>query len=191
MNTIEDRFRIPWPRGARKMSASYALPVLLNLIFIFLGSLNFSLSLLTYSLVLPLTFYVTHRLFKCKRKLMYINNSQFYRKKLENNYKFYKIWIISAGIYLLLIYYIFVLPLLKISCWENLVFLVLLTLTCASFYIVIDKANYTIKSSRFNLGDNIKSYESCVSCSPKVHESLSHCKICGACFKLRDHHCLW
>ncbi|XP_074070655.1 palmitoyltransferase ZDHHC23 isoform X1 [Macrotis lagotis] len=221
MDTISDRFRIPWLRGAKKINISIIPPIILLPIFLHVASWHLLLGVIILTSLPALTlgyYYLTHR--RKDRTLFFLSLGLF-----------------SLGY----MYYVFlkeVAPKGRVGHGQ------LVTLTCGLFLILIAlrqakknpgylkspvqnaslpsnspvdllnrKGQEKVKGfSGDSLGsvnnrmikDDLKSYSRTLVENPnKVKEDWCarcqlvrparawHCRICGVCVRRMDHHCIW
>lgn len=196
MNTVSDRLRIPWPGGAKKVPLDVAAALCCVSFTIFLGSFSWTLTIVTYCAILPSILLVIHH--SIKRKV--IDSPQLYKvdKPLRKNprSRFYFSWLVVSLVSLLLIYYTQVIAELKISSLENLVFMVLVCVSCTCMYLVRATICAGFESRSKAGGEECEIFESgewriCGPCQQQVPRQASHCHTCDTCFLLRDHHCVW
>lgn len=197
MDTISDRLRIPWPGGAKKVPLDVAAALCCVSFTIFLGSFSWTLTIVNYSVILPSILLVTHH--SIKRKV--VDSSQIYKTdksspKKNPRSRFYFSWLVVSIMSLLFIYYTQVIAELKISSLENLVFLVLVCVSCTCMYLVRATTCAGFESRSKAGGEECEIFESgewriCGRCQQQVPRQASHCHTCDTCYLLRDHHCVW
>ena len=198
MDTVSDRLRIPWPGGAKKVPLDVAGALFCVLFTIFLGSFSWTLTIVTYSFILPSLMLVIHQ--SIKRKVI-VDNSQIYKRDKSTSKKnprsrFYFSWLIVSIVSLLFLYYTQVIAELKINSLENFVFMVLVCVSCTSMYLVraTTCAGFESKSKAGSEESEIiesGAWRICGECQQQVPRQASHCYKCDTCFLLRDHHCVW
>uniref|UniRef100_A0A8C0TN75 Palmitoyltransferase n=1 Tax=Canis lupus familiaris TaxID=9615 RepID=A0A8C0TN75_CANLF len=203
MDTVSDRLRIPWLRGAKKVNISILPPLILLPVFLRVASWHFLLGVvvLTSLPVLALWYYyLTHR-------------------RKEQTLFFLSLGLFSLGY----MYYVFlqeVVPRGRVGPTR------LALLTCGLFLILLalcrakknpgylrspagserpgsggpaerpgpggqDKARGPL-SSRAPREDPAKVKEDwCAKCQLVRPARAWHCRICGICVRRMDHHCVW
>lgn len=198
MDTVSDRLRIPWPGGARKVPLDVAAAVCCVFFTILLGCFSWTLTIVTYSFILPSLMLVIHQ--SIKRKVV-TDNSQIYKRDKSTSKKnprsrFYFSWLVVSLVSLLLIYYTQVIAELKINSRENFVFMVFVCVSCTCMYLVRATACAGFESKSKAGSEESEIFESgawriCGECQQQVPRQASHCHTCHTCFLLRDHHCVW
>lgn len=198
MDTVNDRLRIPWPGGAKKVPLDVAAALCCVFFTILLGCFSWTLTIVTYSFILPSLMLVIHQ--SIKRKVV-ADNSQIYRRdkslsKKNPRSRFYFSWLVVSIASLLLLYYTQVIAELKISSLENFVFMGLVCVSCTCMYLVraTTCAGFESKSKADSEENEIfesGAWRICGECQQQVPRQASHCHTCDTCFLLRDHHCVW
>lgn len=200
MDTVSDRLRIPWYGGAKKVPLDVASAVLFVFFIIFLGCFSWTFTIITYVVILPLVLVSVHRFIRKKVVRDDTSTYNLGRSRDVKKYprsKFYISWLTASVAFLLAIYYTQVIAYLKISSYENLVFMCFTCVSCTSLYLVraTSCAGFESPSRK---GD--KMYEEviesgawriCGDCEKQVPRQASHCRNCDICYLLRDHHCVW
>lgn len=200
METAIDRLRIPWWGGAKKVPPDVACGLVLVPLFILLGCMSWTLTFITYLIVLPTVMFSIHRFLR--RKVVHKDTSTYQSgdskdmKKYPRS-KFYLTWLASSIVSLLLIYYTQVIAYLKISPYENLAFMIFVWLSGTFLYLVRATAcaGFDPPEKR---GDDVYddviesgAWRICGECEQQVPRLASHCRTCGICYFMRDHHCVW
>ena len=199
-STFSDRLRIPWRGGAKKIPLDVFGALASVLIIIFLGSLSWTMAVISYIIILPVVIFFVHRLVRKKAVFqdtsVYGNNGEKFARKYPRT-KFFLAWLLSSLFLLLVIYYTQVITYLKISPYENFVFLTFICISGTSMYIVCvtscagfeprgtddeEFSEEVIESGAWRI---------CGECEKQVPRQASHCRTCDTCYLLRDHHCIW
>ncbi|XP_063864939.1 palmitoyltransferase ZDHHC23-like isoform X1 [Scylla paramamosain] len=198
MDTVGDRLRIPWPGGAKKVPLDVAAALCCVFFTIFLGSFSWTLTIVTYSFILPSLMLVIHQSIK---NTVVTQNAQIYKRdksllKKNPRSRFYFSWLIVSLISLLFIYYTQVIAELKINALENFAFMSLVCVSCTCMYLVRATTCPGFESKSKEGSEESEIFESgawriCGECQQQVPRQASHCYKCDTCFLLRDHHCVW
>lgn len=200
METAVDRLRIPWWGGAKKVPPDVACGLVLVPFFILLGCISWTFIFITYLIILPTVMFSIHRFLR--RKVVHKDTSTYQSGDSKDikkypRAKFYLTWLASSIVALLLIYYTQVIAYLKISPYENLAFMVFVWLSGTCLYLVRATAcaGFDPPEKR---GDDVYddviesgAWRICGECEQQVPRLASHCRTCGICYFMRDHHCVW
>ncbi|XP_069997105.1 palmitoyltransferase ZDHHC23 isoform X2 [Penaeus vannamei] len=200
METAVDRLRIPWWGGAKKVPPDVACGLVLVPFFILLGCISWTFIFITYLIILPTVMFSIHRFLR--RKVVHKDTSTYQSGDSKDikkypRAKFYLTWLASSIVALLLIYYTQVIAYLKISLYENLAFMVFVWLSGTCLYLVRATAcaGFDPPEKR---GDDVYddviesgAWRICGECEQQVPRLASHCRTCGICYFMRDHHCVW
>lgn len=196
-NTVTDRLRVPWPGGAKKVPLAVVAAASCVLSVIFLGCFSWTLTIITYVVILPIIMFSTHRFIR--RKVVHDNTST-YGLNGSRDFKryprslFYFAWLTESVALLLLIYFTQVIPEVKISPYENLLFVFFTCVSCTCFYLVRATSCAGFEPlSEPDEGETIENgtWRICGECERQVPRQASHCRTCNTCYLLRDHHCIW
>lgn len=199
MDTLSDRLRLPWRGGAKKVPLAVvaALPCVLSVLL--LGCYSWTLTIINYVVFLPVLIFSIHRFIR--RQVIHDNTSTYGLNGSRDVKKyprstFYFAWLTESVVFLLLIYYTQVIAELKISPYENLLFVIFTGISCTSFYLVrkTSCAGFEPLNAPDNMyGETIENgtWRVCGECERQVPRQASHCRTCNTCYLLRDHHCIW
>ncbi|XP_068211530.1 palmitoyltransferase ZDHHC23-B-like [Palaemon carinicauda] len=199
-STVSDRFRIPWPGGARRVPFDIFGAVLLVPCIMLLACISWAMAFISYIIIFPAVIFSIHRLFRKKASLQSASlygSSEGKHVKKHARTKFFLVWLLVSVFLLLVIYSTQVIPYLKISPYENLVLVIFMWISCTSMYLVhaTSCAGFEPRSTADEqlYGEIIESgaWRICGECEKQVPRQASHCRTCDACYLMRDHHCLW
>lgn len=196
MSITEDRVRVPWVGGAKKVSFDVLLGVLSPPLTIMLGSISWAWCFVTYLITVPVFLFSVHTFIRNSAIPENSGNGALLvqPKRYPRSF-FYLTWLIMSLISLLLVYYTQVINYLKISAYENLLLMFLGVFSCTCMYLVreLSCAGFETPDSSEDEDEVIESgaWRVCVDCKSKVPRQASHCKTCDSCYLYRDHHCLW
>lgn len=182
---IQDRFRIPWRGGARRISLDSAVPLLLFPATLYFAAQGFWPTILLFLLV-ALFLYFTH----CTVR------------KYRVATKFFYVWTLTSASLMFMIFQILVVPMLDINGNENVIISVTMVGTAVCFYLT---KKYAIKShlkqdlemSYINETDeNIVLLEEteviqCNTCKRVVPPRTYHCFVCKTCVIHQHIHSYW
>ena len=190
--TIIDRLRLPWPGGAKKIPAGNFIAIISVLFIILFGAISFLCTLISYLVFLPSLIYTVHRYLRYKSKLDK-QESLITLENTGNASKFYITWLISSVSLLIILYYTTVITTLKITAYENFIFLFCTLSSTTSLFLVKATACEGFEVQEKTDDDVIESgaWRICSECQRQVPRQASHCRTCDTCFLQRDHHCLW
>lgn len=168
MTTLQDRLRIPWPRGgARQVSLEAVLPIIILPI---LACISCQGPWWTVAALGPLPFAYC-----------------FLQRCLLPRSRFFFVWASVSVIFSLLVFEISVVPLLEILPLEN---IVLMTLACTALFgthFVRIKAASGVATALLPIEGGI----TCVYCRKRVPPRSHHCYNCQTCIINKIHHCVW
>ncbi|KAG7162751.1 palmitoyltransferase ZDHHC23-like isoform X2 [Homarus americanus] len=199
IDTLSDRLRIPWCGGAKKVPLDLSGAVLCVIITVFLGCFSWTLTVVTYVVILPAMLYSVHR---CIRKKVTHENPTTYGAKGIRGVKyprsrFYFAWVTVSLASLLIIYYTQVIPHVKISLYENFIFMVFTCLSCTCLYLVRATSCAGFEPQNKGVDEECEeviesgAWRFCGKCETQVPRQATHCRTCDTCYLLRDHHCIW
>ncbi|XP_058119781.1 palmitoyltransferase ZDHHC23-B isoform X2 [Anopheles ziemanni] len=117
--TFQDRLRVPWRGGAKQITLDNVAPIALLVCLQLLAAVNFYCSLFVFTMIPLMLLYLKRLLGKILPKS-----------------KFFILWFLSSGVYLLFLFE-FTVPLLEILPQENVAFIALLSLS----FIFLFKTN--------------------------------------------------
>lgn len=182
---IQDRLRIPWRGGARRISLDSAIPLIFFPTTLYFAARGFWHTVFLFLLV-TLFLYLTHRTVR----------------KYRVATKFFYVWTLTSALLVFLIFQILVVPMLDINGNENVMISLTMVGTAACFYIT---KKYAIKShlkqdlemSYVNETDeNIVLLEEaeviqCNTCKRAVPPRTYHCFVCKTCVIQQHIHSYW
>lgn len=164
MATLQDRVRVPWQGGARRVAPDAILPIFMLPTMLLLATISIWWTISIFSFMLLMLSYLYYC---CMCSLKKTN--------------FFLIWSLMSLIILLLIFEFVVMPFLEILVHENFAVILLVVLCITCIYIVKIRTNrlrYTFENQMEN-GENDK--------IGRMH----YCPICQISIPERDHHCVW
>jgi len=169
--TLEDRFRIPWKGGARRVPLDVALPWLLVPLNLWLSSLSLTWLLVVHGAIMPLMVYLTYRL--CLRS------------HLRPQTKFFASWSAATTFCLFLIYQYQVVGFGRmpkiVSPWEN---LCLISFLVGAFY-----SAYSVRSRALESSGSMEG--GMPAAAPGGLFATRYCRVCTTTVAHKEHHCVW
>lgn len=176
--TVQDRLRIPWCGGARRVPLDILLPIFMIPSFLMLAALGPVWTILSFT-SLPLVVLYLHR------------NSL----HLLPRTRFYLSWSISSWTFLILLFEVEVVPTLEITAKENTLFILLAVAASMCAWLTWYKAKVLedqTSSAHHNwflqeVDSNVQMQDKPASVSPRTYP----CRICQGSVVMRDHHCIW
>uniref|UniRef100_A0A182JFF2 Palmitoyltransferase n=1 Tax=Anopheles atroparvus TaxID=41427 RepID=A0A182JFF2_ANOAO len=202
--TFQDRLRVPWRGGAKQITLDNVAPIALLISLQLLAAINFYCSLFVFILIPLLLLYLKRLLGKILPKS-----------------KFFNLWLISSGGYLLVLFEL-VVPLLEILPQENVAFILLLSLSFICLFKTNRRAvlghiaghgngaamnvdgckNGNDSQTAVLISDRDDSDDggsvgdggsrlACQQCRKYVPPRAYHCKVCSCCVQRQDHHNVW
>lgn len=167
--TLQDRLRMPWRGGARKLNIDSVVPLILLPTLGYIAAQGVWVSVVVFS-TLPIFLIYVH----------YIS------MKLSSQTKFFYTWTLTSVILIVIVFEFPVVVTLDIRSEEHQIFLVctLLMLLCGA------KTKQTAEHSHVKSGDDGSTLV-CGVCRKRVQPRTFHCCICRTCIIKRDQHCAW
>ncbi|KAL5241667.1 hypothetical protein ACI65C_009077 [Semiaphis heraclei] len=182
---FQDRFRIPWQGGARRISLDSAVPLLLFPASLYFAAQGFWPTILIFPLV-TLFLYYTHRTVR----------------KYRVATKFFYVWTLTSASLMLTVFQFLVVPMLDINTNENIIITVTMVATAACFYFTKKHAikshlKYDLEMINVNETDEnlvlINETENiqCNTCKRNVPSRTYHCFVCKTCVIQQHIHSYW
>jgi len=180
MATIEDRLRIPWKGGARRVPLDVVLPWILVPLNLWLSSISLTSLLVVHGAIMPFTVYLTYRI--CLRS------------KMRPKTKFFASWSIATTAYLFCIYQYQVVGLKSlpkiISPLENVCLIIFLFGAFYSAWMVRTRAiDGLLSSSHYHLQNTPEDKSS--KHAVKSVFATRYCRTCDSTVEGKEHHCVW
>lgn len=154
--TFQDRMRIPWHGGARKVAPDAILPIIILPSVLFLSAINIWWTIFMFS--------VTFALF------LYLSYSRSISLKGSN---FFLMWSLMTLITISLIFEFIVVPLLDILVHENLTLAALVSVCVVCFSIVKMRSGKMVHLHQMETGSNVKM--NCTVCQISIPEQSHYC----------------
>lgn len=161
LRTMQDRLRIPWKGGAKKVAFDALLPIFIIPIMLLLAAISLWWTIFSFTTVAIFLL------------LIY----KFLVHTLPNT-KFFYMWTWTTLIVLYLIFQLIVIPFLEILLEEN----IALTILILGFFISL----YTLITRTKKLG-NIEENET----EARRGSRIQNCSICQVKILDNQHHCFW
>lgn len=183
---IQDRFRIPWRGGARRISLDSAVPLLIFPATLYFGAQGFWPTVLLFPLV-ALFLYYTHRTVR----------------KYRVATKFFYVWTLTSSSLVFMIFQFLVVPMLDINNNENIIITVTMFATAACFYFTKKlaikshlKQDLEMTNGYGETDENIVLLHEtedaqCNVCKKTVPPRTYHCFVCKTCVIQRHIHSYW
>jgi len=182
---FQDRFRIPWQGGARRISLDSAVPLLLFPATLYFAALGFWLTILMFPLVTFFLYYTHHTV-----------------RKYRVATKFFYVWTLTSASLVLIIFQFLVVPMLDINTNENIIITVTMIATAACFYFTKKHAikshlKYDLEMTNVNETDenivliNESENIQCNTCKRSVPSRTYHCFVCKTCVIQQHIHSYW
>lgn len=185
MANIQDRFRIPWRGGAKRISLDSTVPLLLFPATLYFAAQGFWPTILLFPLV-ALFLYYTHRAVR----------------KYRVTTKFFYVWTLTSASLVFLVFQSLVVPMLDINSNENIVITVTMIATAACFYFTKKHARKShlkqdLEMTSVNETDenivllNENEDIQCSTCKRIVPPRTYHCFVCKTCVIQQHIHSYW
>lgn len=184
---IQDRFRIPWQGGARRISLDSAVPLLLFPTALYFAAQGFWPTILMFLLVALFLYYI-HRTVR----------------KYRVATKFFYVWTLTSASLMFIIFEFLVVPMLDINNDENVIFTIFMVATAVCFFFT---KKFAIKShlkqdlEMTNVNENetdenvilLNDTEDiqCSTCKRVIPPRTYHCFICKTCVIQQHIHSYW
>ncbi|KAK0179230.1 hypothetical protein PV327_008039 [Microctonus hyperodae] len=164
-----------WRSGSKQVSIDAVLPLFTVPVLIFIASQTVYLTIIIF-LITPIFIYYLHHNF-----LRFLPRS-----------KFFLMWTITSIIVLMLVFEMFVVPLLEILPEENIFFIACVVggIFCGHKTKVRADCQDDITNEDIELGEKIEELD-CVTCRKRPPSRAYHCRICQTCILDREYHCKW
>jgi len=183
LEVLEDRLRLPWPRGALKLPMDKISPWILVPMLFQIASYNWKTQLLVHGGLLPLVIF-------CKYKTCL--------KSYRPETKFFVSWSLATFGFLFYVYQIHIIGIFNlpktISPLENLVLIGFLSGAIYSVYKIKTYNHHHTISRTFSsqtIEEKCKNNNNSSSTIPNYSTSTRFCKICSQIIPEKDHHCVW
>lgn len=186
---IQDRFRIPWQGGARRISLDSAVPLLLFPASLYFAAQGFWPTILLFPFVTLFLYYIHYTV-----------------RKYRVATKFFYVWTLTSASLVFMIFQFIVVPLLDINRLENTIITINMIATTACFYFtkkysikchlkpdieltnnVNDTADIDENIVLLNDAENIQ----CNACKKVVPPRTYHCFVCKTCIIQQHIHSYW
>lgn len=166
MTTLQDRVRIPWRGGAKRISLDAVLPILVIPLLLFLAAISFWWTLFSFTTMTVFLAYIS---------------CQFMRAIPGT--KFFFVWAITSLVFLYGVFEFVVIPFLQILIEENIALSVLIMGFVFSLYMTKTKHNMLCEAAENEVEGGLIG---------RVVNSRAHnCPVCKVSVPDRDHHCVW
>lgn len=183
---IQDRLRIPWRGGARRISLDSAVPLLIFPAALYFTAQGFWPTVLLFPLV-AFSLYCVHRTVR----------------KYRVATKFFYVWTLTSAVLIFMIFQFLAVPMLDIDGHENIVITITMFSTAACFYFA---KKHAIKSHLKHdlqmtnmleetgedlvLINNVEDVQ-CNFCRKVVPPRTYHCFVCKTCVIQQHVHSYW
>lgn len=176
MSTIQDRIRIPWRGGAKKISIDTIIAIILVPLLLLLAAVDYLLGILVLIIFLPL-----------------LNILSNYVLKHNPRTKFFSAWAAISAFIIAVIFEVKVIAFLEILPEENVCLALLFSVTLVLIYVVRSRAPKTdLKISLLEEANEADDDENlCMVCKKRIVDRMHHCGICQICVPEMDFHCHW
>lgn len=182
---IQDRLRIPWRGGARRISLDSAVPLLIFPASLYFAAQGFWPTILLFPLV-ALCLYCIHRTVR----------------KYRVATKFFYVWTLTSALLVFMIFQFLAVPMLDIAGHENIEITVTMFLTAACFYFAKKRAikshlKHDLEMTSINETDenvvliNDAEEVQCNFCRKIVPPRTYHCFVCKTCVIQQHVHSYW
>jgi len=182
---IQDRFRIPWRGGARRISLDSAVPLLIFPATLYFAAQGFWATILLFPLV-ALFLYSIHRTVR----------------KYRVATKFFYVWTLTSALLVFMIFQFIVVPMLDINSNENIIITVTMLATAACFYFtkkheIKSHLKQDLEMTNLNETDeniiliNEAEGTQCNTCKRVVPPRTYHCFVCKTCVIQQHIHSYW
>jgi len=182
---IQDRFRIPWQGGARRISLDSAVPLLIFPATLYIAAQGFWPTILLFPLVALLLYYI-HRTVR----------------KYRVATKFFYVWTLTSASLMFLVFQLLVVPMLDINNDENIIITITVLATAACFYFTKKHAikshlKQDIEMTSVNETDenivllNENEDIQCSTCKRTIPPRTYHCFVCKTCVIQQHVHSYW
>jgi len=182
---IQDRFRIPWRGGAKRISLDSAVPLLMFPATLYFAAQGFWPTILLFPLV-ALFLYCIHRTVR----------------KYRVATKFFYIWTLTSASLVFLIFQLLVVPTLDISNNENFIITITMIATAGCFYFTKKHAirshlKHDLEMTVVNETDEhivlLNDCEDiqCSICKRVIPPRTYHCFLCKTCVIQQHIHSYW
>ncbi|XP_067009767.2 palmitoyltransferase ZDHHC23 isoform X2 [Anabrus simplex] len=179
MNTILERFRVPWRGGAKQIACDSILPIFMQPLLAYIAIQNVWCTVLAVVILQVLLWYVC-----CV-----------YVKKNPQTRVFF-VWILTSVTLLIMVFEVSVVPFMEIRPEENVAFIVLVVCSLFCLYKVWSRSslNHVIHNNsqeellvnRSKVSENV-----CPTCRKRVPPRTYHCNICQTCVLKKEYHSTW
>lgn len=182
---IQDRFRIPWRGGARRISLDSAVSLVLFPAILYFAALGFWQTILLFPLVALFLFYIHHTV----RKYRVATN-------------FFYVWTLTSALLVFMIFQFLAVPMLDINSNESIIITITMVATTACFYFTkkhatkshlkqdLEMTNVNETDENIVLLNEVEDIQ-CASCKRVVPPRTYHCFVCKTCVIQQHIHSYW
>lgn len=183
---IQDRFRIPWRGGARRISLDSAVSLLLFPATLYIGAQGFWPTILLFPSVALFLFSIHHTV-----------------RKYKVATKFFYVWTLTSALLVFIIFQFLAVPMLDINSNESIIITVAMVATAVCFYFTKKNAikshlKQDLEMNYFNETDEnivllseIEEDIQCANCKIVVPSRTYHCFVCKTCVIHQHIHSYW
>lgn len=164
MATLQDRIRIPWRGGAKRISFDAILPIFTIPLLLLLASFSLWWTLFSFTTMTVFLACISCQFMRCIPET-----------------KFFFVWSITSLIFLYGVFEFIVIPFLQILIEENIALSILIT----AFVFCL----YMLKFRNISLCHGNEAENGLI--SKTVTNRGANCCICKAYIPDKDHHCVW
>lgn len=181
---IQDKFRIPWRGGARRISLDSAVPLLIFPAAIYFAAQGFWSTILLFPLVALFLYYTHHTV-----------------RKYRVTTKFFYVWTLTSASLVFMVFQFLVVPMLDINGNENIIIIVTMVATGACFYFTkkhaikshfkqdLEMTNILLANENIVLLNDEDTQ--CSTCKRIVPPRTYHCFVCKTCVIQKHIHSYW
>lgn len=182
---IQDRLRVPWRGGARRISLDSAVPLLLFPATLYFTAQGFWPTILLFPLVTLFLYYI-HRTVR----------------KYRVATKFFYVWTLTSASFVFMIFQFLVIPTLDIDSNENFIIIIIMLVTVSCFFFTKKHATKShlkpdLEMTDINETDEhivlLNSVEDiqCDTCKRIIPPRTYHCFVCKTCVIQQHIHSYW
>lgn len=182
---IQDRFRIPWRGGARRISLDSAVPLLIFPATLYFAAQGFWPTILLFPLV-TFFLYCIHRTVS----------------KYRISTKFFYVWTLTSALLVFIIFQFLAVPMLDINGYENIIITITMLSTATCFYYTkkhaikshlkqdLEMTNINEMDENIVLINNADDIQ-CNTCKKNIPPRTYHCFVCKTCVIQQHLHSYW
>lgn len=182
---IQDRLRVPWRGGARRISLDSAVPLLLFPVTLYITAQGFWPTILLFPLVTLFLYYI-HRTVR----------------KYRVATKFFYVWTLTSASFVFMIFQFLVIPTLDIDSNENFIIIIIMLVTVACFFFTKKHATKSHLKPDLEMTDISETDEhivllnsvediQCDTCKRVIPPRTYHCFVCKTCVIQQHIHSYW